>query len=145
MNRHIWWLALVSVFVGADACPAADCPQNDGLLTAGEWGGEHWLFDVASDGTVFLETDCARGTSTGPAFVTDGVVTFSAEMVSTQGDVQYPDGEPIPYQATFTGTVCWDTLTFTETVVGIEEDPDTVVETEGVVVLGEPPVLWDCQ
>ena len=145
MHKHAWGLALTVFFMGADACPVSECPQNSGLLTAGEWGGEHWLFEVASDGMVYLETDCARGSSTSPAYVSDGVVTFVADMVSTAVDAQYPDGEPVPFEAAFSGTLCWDTLTFTETVVGTASDPEEVVETEGVVVLGEPAVLWTCQ
>ena len=144
MPMRAWCFVLAAVFLGADACPASDCPQGNGLLTAGEWGGEHWLFEVASDGTVFLETDCARGASLEPAMVTDGQVTFTAEMIRTDDEVQYPESATVTYEAAFSGTVCWDTLTFTETVIGTAADTDEVVETEGVVVFGEPPVLWDC-
>ncbi len=145
MNNAAWSLVTAVALVGSAQCPVSDCPPEDGLLTAGEWGGEHWRFEVASDGVVYVETDCAHGTSNAPVSSEEGAVAFAADMVSIAGEVQYPEEDPVPFVATFSGTLCGDTLTFTETVVGTPEDPGAVVTTEGVVVYGEPAALWTCQ
>ena len=147
MKRAAWSFLLAPLLglMGTGECPQPDCPPEDGLLKAGTWGGEHWRFDVGSDGTVFVETDCARGASTEPVRVEAGEVAFKAEMTSVAGDPQYPENDPIPFVATFTGTVCHDTLAFTETVVETPEDPTGETTTERVVVYGEPAVLWTCQ
>ncbi len=146
MNRVVWSGLMVAILflVGSGECPSGDCPPEDGLLKAGSWGGDHWRFEVGSDGTVFVETDCARGTSTSPVHVTGGSVDFTAEMVRTDEAVQYPDSDPVQFVASFEGTVCHDTLHFTETVDGSLEDPEALVTTDGLVVYGEPATLWTC-
>ncbi|RMD59168.1 hypothetical protein D6833_11850 [Candidatus Parcubacteria bacterium] len=128
-------LALVA-FTGYTDCPQTDCPPPDGYLTAGDWGGEHWLFRVSENGYVYVETDCAHGTSREPVFVANGDVDFWVDMVPEGGPVVYPPEDPQTYPAEFVGTVCDGVLSFTYRT-------DTYA-SEGEVVYGEPPQLFKC-
>lgn len=137
--RSFFAVFFLSAFVllAVPECPPPDCPPPDGFLTEGSWGGEHWLFEVDAGGIVYVETDCAHGTSLGPVMTIDGNVAFKAEMAWEGGPVVYPPPEPSTFPAEFVGTVCDGTLTFTYNVEG--------GSAEGQVVLGEPALLMKCQ
>ena len=126
------------VFMGVSGCPpqGACVEPIDGPLMAGQWGGNHWLFQVGSDGTTYVETDCAHGTTTEPVLVYGGTMTFTVDMASEGGPQQVPPEPVNTYSATLTGTVCGDTIEFTYA------GEDFSLESE--VIYGEQPVLYKC-
>jgi len=139
-----WTVPLL--FAGAVGLGIAGCPgggddtcmnPGSGLLTVGSWGGEHWLWQVSEDGTVYLETDCAHGTSSGPVLMDDGHLSFYVDMVGEGGPVQEPPPEEVPYTVLVTGEVCEDTITFTTMY-------DDGSSYKGSVVLAMDPLLYKC-
>ena len=102
-----WAVAFLTATALLGAC--------DGTPTAvdpvGSWGGEGIRLDVAAAGGT-LEFDCAVGTIDAPlvldengAFVLPGTFTLGHGGPDIEGQ------EPVPVEATFTGTVAGDRMT----------------------------------
>ncbi len=136
MKRLIVTALMIVGLTGYTECPQPNCPPPDGYLAAGDWGGEHWPFQVDENGVVLVQTDCAHGTSSEPVFVENGTVDFWVDMVTEGGPEYYPPKDSVTFPAEFVGMVCDGVLTFTYKTENYV--------SEGEVVYGEPALLYEC-
>lgn len=114
-------------------CDAFMChPPPDGPLPAGLWGGAEWSISVQPDGSAWVEAPCARGPSLEPVAVSDGAFEFVARM--TPSNVE---PAAVPYEVTFRGEVCGDTMRGDVTSGGSN--------ARFSVGLGEPSQMERCQ
>jgi hypothetical protein len=132
----VWIQGIQQCGGGGDDDDTTVCvdPVN-GNLKAGDWGGEHWLWRVNDDGTIYVETDCAHGTTAAPVVAEGGNFSFDLEMVGEAGPVSDPPSNTT-YKASFSGQVCGVEASFTYTV--------DASATAGSVVLNEPAMLMKC-
>lgn len=115
---------------------ACECETpDDGPISAGSWGGEHFSLVIVAAGDARLETDCAHG-SLAPATVTAGEFHWEFDWIPEGGAV-VEDGVPaaVPV-AEFDGKICVDTITGT---LAVGDDEDAVSLTRNGT-----PYLYKC-